>query len=90
MRQGVMKLEKAFTFRSSMKRVVEIITEQFLPIEQFAIIHTGAMAHVEEFKQMAKQLLPPDYEPRITEVTPAIGAHVGPGGLGVVCVSALQ
>jgi fatty acid-binding protein DegV len=73
-----------------MKRVMEIISEQFLPIEEFSIIHTGTLERVEEFKQMAKQLLPPGYVPRITEVTPAIGAHVGPGGLGAVCVSATR
>jgi DegV family protein with EDD domain len=90
MRHSTMKLEKAFTFRNSMKRVMEIISEQFLPIEEFSIIHTGTLERVEEFKQMAKQLLPPGYVPRITEVTPAIGAHVGPGGLGAVCVSATR
>lgn len=85
MHEGTMKLEKAFTFRGAIKRTIEYVTEKLLPISKVAFIHAAALQKVDQLKQMAANILPPG-EQLVSEVTPAIGVHVGPGGLGLVCI----
>ncbi len=83
---GVMKAEKAFTMRGAIKRAFEYVSEKLQPVEKLAVIHAAAENRMVELKQMAAAFVKAGQEILVGEVTPAIGAHVGPGGLGLVCV----
>lgn len=85
MHEGSMKLEKAFSFRGAMKRTVEYVTEKLIPVENAAFIHAAALEKIDPFKQMLSGVLP-SREHMISEVTPAISVHVGPGAIGLVVV----
>lgn len=58
------------------------------PLERLAIMHTGAEARAREFlhamMQTASQSVPRDI--LMVNVTPVIGTHVGPNGLGFAAV----
>ena len=60
------------------------------PLERLAIMHTGAEARAREFlnamMQTASQSVPRDI--LMVSVTPVIGTHVGPNGLGFAAVRA--
>jgi len=60
------------------------------PFERLAILHTGAEARAREFlariMRESSRLLPRDI--LMVNVTPVIGAHVGPNGLGFAAVRA--
>ena len=61
---------------------------QLGPLERLAIMHTGAEARAREFlnamMQQASQSVPRDI--LMVNVTPVIGTHVGPNGLGFAAV----
>jgi DegV family protein with EDD domain len=58
------------------------------PLESIALLHTHTIDKLDMFRQQTKHLYPSDETPLAVEVTPAIGAHVGPGGLGIACITA--
>lgn len=61
---------------------------QFGPLERLAVMHTGAEARARDFlnrlMQKASQSVPRDI--LMVNVTPVIGTHVGPNGLGFAVV----
>jgi DegV family protein with EDD domain len=87
MHEGVMKLEKAFTFSGSIRRVTEIVSK-LKPIEQIGIVHANALKHMDELRRSIDAMIQVEIPHLISEVTPAIGVHVGPGGVGLICVKA--
>lgn len=58
------------------------------PLESIALLHTHALDKLDMFRQQTTHLYPSGQAPLAVEVTPAIGAHVGPGGLGIACITA--
>jgi DegV family protein with EDD domain len=86
--KGEMRAEKVFTMRGAIKRTFEYIHDKLQPVERLALIHAAAEYRIAELKQAARSLIKAGQELLVGEVTPAIGAHVGPGGLGVICVQA--
>ena len=56
------------------------------PFEQLALVHTHAPQKSDLLRQQAAHLFPDSEEPLITEVTPVIGTHIGPGAAGFVAV----
>jgi len=67
------------------KRLISIL-EARLPIERFALVHTNAHAKAEEFKKKIQKYLP-EGEIFSMDITPVIGAHLGPGAIGFAIVS---
>lgn len=63
---------------------------QLGPLERLAILHTGAETRAREFlhamMQQSSQSVPRDI--LMVNVTPVIGTHVGPNGLGFAAVTA--
>ena len=55
-------------------------------MERVAIVHTHASEQVAELRQAAAHLLPPD-DLLAVDITPVIGAHIGPGAAGFAVVS---
>jgi len=80
-------LLKVRTTSRAMERLISLATE-LMPLEKLALIHTHAPDQAEALWQQARHLLPDGRQPLSVEVTPVIGAHVGPGAVGFVCVSA--
>lgn len=81
----VIPIEKARTKGKALERLVSI-TRQYAPFEDIAVLHTHSPATAEE----VVQLLAP-FHPReqiiVSQTCAAIGAHVGPGAIGVCVVS---
>jgi DegV family protein with EDD domain len=79
--------EKIRTSKRAMAQMIQYAAE-LGPLESIALLHTHAIDKLEMFRQQTKHLYPSDETPLAVEVTPAIGAHVGPGGLGIACITA--
>lgn len=88
MNDGVSHAERVRTESKALGRVVEILTE-CLPVERMALVHTNARERAQELREMVAGLVPLDDLPMI-DITPVIGAHIGPNAVGFACVSAPQ
>jgi len=86
MHSGVAEMEKVRTEERAIKRLLTLLLEQ-LPIEQLAVVHTNASLKAKALYDRAKPLLGEISEPIYGSVTPVIGAHIGPGAVGFVCVA---
>ena len=85
MHDGVIKFEKVFTLRNSIKRVISVL-EGIKPFDEIAYLHTAARDRLNDFIHQTEDFIPPMTQPLIGEVAPVIGAHVGPGGIGLVAI----
>jgi len=86
MNDGVATSERVRTTNGADKRVVELV-ESFGPLEQVAIVHSNATEKAKILQAMAIDAdLMPDATPLSVNITPVIGAHIGPGAAGFVCV----
>jgi DegV family protein with EDD domain len=80
--------EKIRTSKRAMTQMIQYAAE-LGPLESLALLHTHAPDKLDMFRQQTTHLYPSgDTTPLAVEVTPAIGAHVGPGGLGIACITA--
>lgn len=84
--QGDLTAERVRTGKRAMQRLVELIGE-VTPLEKAALLHTAAPDQAKALRRQLESLLPPGDIP-IVEATPIFGAHIGPGGVGVVGVAA--
>ena len=79
--------ERVRTRDRAMKRLVEMLTAVG-SLERIAIVHTHALPkHLAELRTLAAHLLPQG-EILTEEITPVIGAHIGPGAMGFAVVGA--
>jgi len=86
--QGMVDMERIRTHARVEDRLVEM-AQEWAPLEEMAIMHTNCLEKAESIRNRLRRLLP-DGKIWIGEATPAIGTHVGPNGIGVVCVRAGQ
>jgi DegV family protein with EDD domain len=85
MHRGVAEMEKIRTEERAIKRLLVLLGER-LPLEQVAMVHTNAPLKAKALYERAKPWLGEMPEPIYGSVTPVIGAHIGPGAVGFVCV----
>ncbi len=85
MYDGEPTAERVRTSQRAMKRLVEIL-EGLGPLERVALVHTNAAARAEELRCMSANLLPQG-KLRSVDITPVIGANIGPGAVGFACVT---
>lgn len=78
--------ERVRTREKAMHRVVELLASVG-KIERVAMVHTHAPERIMELKRMAANLLPQG-DLWNEDITPVIGAHIGPGAVGFAVVSA--
>ena len=75
---------KAFSRGASMKKILKIVTEwsRKYKIWKYAVVHAQNRPRAEEYAAQLTGILkmPPTY---IQEITPVIGAHAGPGTVGI-------
>ena len=85
MKQGQPQSVKERTAKKAFERLIAMLKEN-LPIERFALLHTNTAEKAEEFKQQIQEFLPSG-KIFSMDITPVIGAHIGPGAVGYALVS---
>jgi DegV family protein with EDD domain len=85
MYEGNPGAERVRTQARAMEWLVERLSE-LIPLEEVALVHTYAPDKAQELRHMAKQLLPEGEIPSV-DITPVIGAHIGPGAAGFALIS---
>lgn len=87
MHDGTPSSERVRTGKRAMKRVIEML-RNVGEIERAAIVHTHApLERVADLRAQAGSLLPAD-DILVEDITPVIGAHIGPGAAGFAVVTA--
>ena len=82
---GKLTMETIRTRARSIERLIAMVTN-LGPLDYLAVAHARAHERAEELYQKVVQLLPKGEKPMIIEATPALGTHVGPGAVGLMCV----
>lgn len=77
--------ERIRTRKGAEKRLVELL-KQAAPLEKAALLHSQAADRAQALLQEVRHLLP-DGNTMIEEITPVLGAHIGPGVIGFACIS---
>jgi DegV family protein with EDD domain len=72
--------ERVRTRERASRRLLELL-RGVGQLERVAIVHTNAADRVAELKVLAKEFLPVD-DILVADITPVIGAHIGPGAYG--------
>lgn len=85
MKNGLPGSERVRTASKAEARLVEML-EEHKPIEQFALLHTNAPREAETFRLKLSDLLPEGLVYSM-DITPVIGAHIGPGAIGYAIIS---
>jgi DegV family protein with EDD domain len=86
-REGqILPLERVRTGRRARDRLIEL-TQSLAPLESLAVLHSHWLGGADELRQHLDHLHPGD-QVLTVDVTPVIGVHVGPRGLGVATVTA--
>ncbi len=83
MNNHVSKMEIARTKSKAFERVLSTALENFPYAEMYGITHANVAGQVDELVRRLREIMPGMPEPMITEVTPTLGTHVGPGALCV-------
>lgn len=81
----VHSLEKVRTQSRALNHLLQHVAN-LGPLTELALLHTANPQGAERLRSQAAGLIPANYDPVAVEVTPTIGAHVGPGALGFACV----
>jgi DegV family protein with EDD domain len=85
MKNGQPGSERVRTSKKAEKRIIEMLHD-YLPIERFALLHTNAQDKAEQMRKKIENLIP-EGEIYSMDITPVIGAHIGPGAVGYAVVS---
>ncbi len=86
MNSGKPTAERVRTSRRAEQRLIELLTE-LAPLEKIALVHASAAQKAEALRQKVLHLLPAG-EVLSVEITPVLGAHLGPGAVGFAFISA--
>jgi DegV family protein with EDD domain len=87
MHDGVADMERTRTINGSHNRLLQLV-EQLGALEQLAFVHTHAPEKIARLQEEAAYLVPKGMKPMVGEVTPVIGAHIGPGAVGFSVIKA--
>ncbi len=82
----VHSLERVRTMSRALKHLLQHVRD-LGELQEVALLHTAAPEGAEQLRKQAATIIPASYNPVAVEVTPTIGAHVGPGALGFACVA---
>lgn len=80
--------DKVRSSKRAMQRFLALAGE-LGPLETASLLYIGADDEkLQSFREQTKLLVPAGRPPLEVELTPALGAHIGPGGLGIACIAA--
>jgi DegV family protein with EDD domain len=82
----VLSLDRVRTRRRALSELLAHVAA-LGPLQEAALIYTQDLEGLAEWREMVRPHLPAGDEHVAVEVTPAIGAHVGPGALGLACIA---
>jgi DegV family protein with EDD domain len=85
MKNGLPGSLRVRTTAKAESRLIKML-ETYQPIERFALVHTNAPVEAEAFRSRIAHLIP-EGEVLSMDITPVIGAHIGPGAVGYAIVS---
>lgn len=85
MQNGQPGSERVRTTPRAEARLLKML-EEHQPIEHFSLLHTNAPEQALAFREMAAHLLPVETTYSM-DITPVIGAHLGPGAVGYAIIS---
>lgn len=85
MKNGLPGSVRVRTTKKASEKLVEML-EVSQPIERFVLLHTNAPEEAEVFRKKIADMLP-EGEVHSMNITPVIGAHIGPGAVGYAVVS---
>ncbi|MBN1261457.1 MAG: DegV family protein [Anaerolineae bacterium] len=86
MNADVINMERARTWKSALQWVLDRVRSS-APFETLAMVHTNAIEKVQALGEQVAELFPQDSPTMCVNVTPAIGAHIGPGVVGFTFVT---
>jgi len=86
MYDGKPTAERVRTRDRATKRLISLLSD-LIPLERVALVHTHAPDRAEDLRQRVQHLLPEGEVPSV-DITPVIGAHIGPGAAGFACITA--
>lgn len=84
---GEIIAEKTRTRRVALEQLLNRISA-LGALERLAVLHVRARERAEELRQVVQRLYPQITIAQCEEMTPVLGAHFGPGMVGIVCVQA--
>jgi DegV family protein with EDD domain len=87
MYDGIASAERVRTHAHARNRITQLLSN-LGATERVAIVHTHSSERVDELRQAAAHLLPSD-DLLAVDITPIIGAHIGPGAAGFAVISAV-
>jgi fatty acid-binding protein DegV len=85
MYRGEATSERVRTTEKANARVLELLKEK-MPLERLAMLHTNAEQKARELLATLSDLIPTEGVTAV-DITPVIGAHIGPGAVGFATVS---
>jgi DegV family protein with EDD domain len=85
MEDGNPTSERVRTTRRAEERLIQLLEER-KPIERFALLHTNAAEEAQAFRKRIEHLIPAEGVYSM-DITPVIGAHIGPGAVGYAVVT---
>jgi DegV family protein with EDD domain len=89
MYDGKVESERIRTSKKAIERLIELGSE-VKPLEKLALVHTNDNQRAQALWQQAHHLFPDIHDPISVNVTPVIGAHIGPGVVGFACLAAAK
>ncbi len=81
----IMPVEKVRTQRRALERLVEIVLASG-PIQELSVVHADAPHHAATLQEMLADTFPKE-QIVMSETGPVLGAHVGPGAVGIAWVT---
>ncbi len=82
---GQVMLEKTRTRKGALERLLNLVAA-WGALERAAIVYTDRLDRAEELRQLVLENFPHLVFEYCLQVTPILGAHLGPGTVGIVCV----
>ena len=87
MHNDAISMDKTRTRERAVKWLVDAVSD-LGSLEELILVHTHVPEQAEALRQQARQLFPVGQSFSAVDVTPALGAHLGPGTIGFTCVTA--
>ena len=85
-REGeVLPIGRVRSRRRALRRLIELLEEK-APVEELAVIHSDIPEEAAKLAEMVAHLHPPE-RTLIAEIGPVLGTHLGPGAVGLACVT---
>jgi DegV family protein with EDD domain len=75
------------TFSRAVDEIVRVANE-YKPLDRIAIIYAADIDAAHALRDRLADILPPGDRTLISRITPSVGVHTGPSGLGIVPLSA--